>query len=246
VRSEEAGVADPYDEMAPTYNVHAADSPYNAHYDRPAVLDLLGALEGRRVLDAGCGPGLYAEELLNRGAQVVAVDGSWPMVELARERIGARARVLQANLAEPLPFADAEFDVVLCALVIHHLPDRAATLREFFRVLRPGGHVVLSTQHPTADWMRKGGSYFDVREEADDWDRDGAIFTVRFWREPLTSLCGAVVEAGFLIERLVEPLPADSMRERWPETYDRLRREPGFLALRLVKPPLPGAPREFD
>ena len=44
-----------------------------------------------------------------------------------------------------------------------------------------------------------------------------------------------VAAAGFLIERLVEPLPADSMRERWPEAYEKLSREPGFLALRLLR-----------
>jgi hypothetical protein len=114
--------------------------------------------------------------------------------------------------------------------------DRTATLREFFRVLRIGGRVVLSTQHPTTDWLRKGGSFFDIREEVDVWERDGTSYAVHFWREPLTSLCAAVADAGFLIERLVEPLPADSMRERWPETWEKLQQRPSFLLLRLLKP----------
>jgi len=48
-------------------------------------------------------------------------------------------------------------------------------------------------------------------------------------------LCAAIADSGFLIERLVEPLPADSMRERWPSDWEQLRREPGFVAMRLVK-----------
>ena len=95
--------------------------------------------------------------------------------------------------------------------------------------------MVFSTQHPTADWLRKGGSYFDVRQEEDVWERLGEEFAVRFWREPLTTLCAAIADSGFLIERLVEPLPADSMRERWPSDWEQLRREPGFMAMRLVK-----------
>jgi SAM-dependent methyltransferase len=229
-------VATPYDEMARVFEEHAQDSPYNAHYDRPAVLALLGAVAGLRVLDAGCGPGLYAEEPVTLGAQVVAIDVSEPMLELARQRLGERARVVRADLNGRLPFPDEQFDLVVCPLVIAHVDDRAACMREFFRVLRPGGHVVLSTQHPTADWLRKGGSYFDVREEEDIWHREGGSYTVHFWREPLTSLCAAVSDAGFLIERLVEPLPAESMRERWPEDWDKLSREPGFLVLRLAKP----------
>lgn len=226
-----------YDGMARVYERYAADSPYNAHYDRPAVLGLVGAAAGLRVLDAGCGPGLYAEELLARGAEVVAVDGSAAMVELARHRLRGRAEVVHADLDRPLPFASSRFDLVVCALVIHHLDDREACLREFYRVLRPGGHAVLSTQHPTTDWLRKGGSYFETRAEEDTWHRDEAAFTVRFWREPLTSLCGAIASAGFLIERLVEPLPAPSMRERSPEHWEKLNREPGFVVLRLLKPP---------
>jgi hypothetical protein len=75
-----------------------------------------------------------------------------------------------------------------------------------------------------------------VREEEDIWHREDGSYTVRFWREPLTSLCAAVSDAGFLIERLVEPLPAESMRERWPEHWEKLSRKPGFLILRLAKP----------
>jgi hypothetical protein len=67
------------------------------------------------------------------------------------------------------------------------------------------------------------------------WKLDKGDWTVRFWREPLTSLCDAVYHAGFLIERLIEPQPAESMRDRWPDDFEKLRREPGFLNLRLVK-----------
>lgn len=224
-----------YDKMARTYEEHAVDSAYNAHYDRPAVLALVGEVAGLRVLDAGCGPGLYAEELLARGADLVAVDGSAAMVELARRRLGGRARVLHADLANPLPFEPSEFDLIVCALVIHHLEDRAACLREFFRLLRPGGRVVISTQHPTTDWLRKGGSYFETKLEEDVWHRNTGDYTVRFWREPLTAFCAAVADAGFLIERLVEPLPAPTMRERAPDHWEKLQREPGFLVLRLLK-----------
>lgn len=222
--------------MAGSFEEHAADGPYNAHYDRPAVLELVGDVAGKRVLDAGCGPGLYSEALLARGADVVALDASPAMVELARRRLGPAVRVVHADLAEPLPFAASEFDLIVCALVIHHLDDREQCLRELFRVLRPGGHVVVSTQHPTTDWLRKGGSYFETKEEEDTWHRGGAAYTVHFWREPLTAFCAAIADAGFLIERLVEPLPAPSMRERWPEAWEKLQREPWFLVLRLVRP----------
>jgi len=75
-----------YDATAGSYEQHAADSPYNAHYDRPAVLELMGDVAGMRVLDAWCSPGLYSEEIFERGADVVAVDRSATMVEPAQKR----------------------------------------------------------------------------------------------------------------------------------------------------------------
>jgi SAM-dependent methyltransferase len=225
-----------YDTMGGDYQQHAADSAYNAHYDRPAVLAALGPVRGLRVLDAACGPGLYTQELLARGADVMAFDASPVMVGLARTRIGDRARVDQAVLGGPLPYADDAFDLIVCALAIHYAGDRGAAFAEFFRVLRAGCAVVASTQHPTVDWLRKGGSYFDVKLETDVWHTQSGDQPVRFWREPLSVLCGNATHAGFLIESVIEPLPADTMRERYPEDYEKLTTEPGFLILRLVKP----------
>ena len=226
-----------FDEMALDYQRHAENSAYNAHYDRPAVLATLGPVGGMHVLDAACGPGFYTKELLARGAQVTAFDASPAMLELAKSNAGERAvRIDLAVLGAPLPYADHAFDAIVCALAIHYADDRAAAFAEFFRVLRPGGALVVSSQHPFTDWLRKGGSYFDVKLETDVWKLPTGPQQVRFWREPLSSLCTAATSAGFLIETLAEPLPQASMREKWPEDYEKLVSEPGFLILRLLRP----------
>jgi len=228
--------------MGTGYQRHAADSAYNAHYDRPAVLAALGPVSGRRVLDAACGPGLYTQELLNRGAEVTAFDASPVMVELARKGTAGRAQIDRAVLGGPLPYPDGTYDLIVCALAIHYADDRAGAFAEFCRILRPGGALVVSTQHPAMDWLRKGGSYFDVKLETDIWHTPSGDQPVRFWREPLSDLCTAATDAGFLIEKVIEPRPAATMRERYPDDYDKLTREPGFLILRLLKPgkPRPG------
>jgi len=230
------GLWDAYDRMGLSFEQHAADSAYNAHYDRPAVLVALGPVTGRRVLDAACGPGLYLRELLERGAEVTAFDASPVMVRLARQRTSGRARIDQAALGEPLPYPDGAFDLIVCALAIHYASDRAAAFAEFCRVLRPGGAAVVSTQHPVMDWLRKGGSYFQTVLETDIWHTPSGDEQVHFWREPLSVLCTAATDAGFFIEKLVEPVPAETMRERYPEDYEKLSKEPGFLILRLLKP----------
>jgi ubiquinone/menaquinone biosynthesis C-methylase UbiE len=226
----------PYDAMADYFAQHAENSAYNAHYDRPAVLDALGEVSGRRVLDAACGPGIYAEALTQAGAEVSGFDASRPMVELAQRRLGVRADLRLARLGEMLPYPDDHFDLAVCALAIHYVTDQRAAFAELFRVLAVGGALVVSTQHPTTDWLRKGGSYFDHVLETDLWDSPAGPRAVRFWREPLSALCAAATGAGFVIDRLDEPRPAPSMQERYPDDYAKLLTEPGFLVLRLRKP----------
>jgi len=225
-----------YDDFGETYLRHASDSAANALYDRPAVLNLVGDVSGGQVLDAGCGPGLYAQELLRRAAEVTGLDASQAQLSIARRRLGEAVPLVRAVLGGNLPFQSASFDVVVCALVIHYVADRHAAFREFARVLRPGGRLVLSTQHPTTDWLRKGGSYFDIVEEEDVWKTENGPYKVRFWREPLTALCEAATSSGLLIKTVVEPLPVDEMRDRYPDDWAQLREAPGFLALELVKP----------
>jgi len=225
-----------YDQMGPIYAQHAADSASNAHYDRPATLAALGPVDGLRVLDAACGPGLYTRELLALGAEVTAFDASQVMVDLALAEVGSRARVDRAVLGQPLPYADDEFDRAVCALAIHYASDRRAAYAEFYRVLRPGGVLVISAGHPFTDWQRHGGSYFNTTLVTDIWRLRTGDQPVPFWREPLSELCAAATGAGFLIEQLIEPLPAPTMRDRYPADYDKLSTEPGFLILRLRKP----------
>lgn len=225
----------PYDEMGEHFLAHAEDSAYNAHYDRPAVLHALGDVAGRRVLDAACGPGLYAEALVGAGAEVLGFDASERQVELARRRLAGRAEIIVARLGDPLPYPDDHFDVAVCALAIHYADDQPAAFAALHRVLRPGGALVVSTQHPITDWLRKGGSYFDRVLETDVWHVPGGPQPVRFWREPLTDLCRAATGAGFVIDLLDEPRPTRTMQERYPEDFAKLLREPGFLVLRLRK-----------
>src|ERR1041385_6870464 len=137
-----------YDGKAREYAEAVDTKPWNAFYERPAVLSLLPSLKNKTVLDAGCGSGWYAEHLINHGANVTAFDFNSDFVQLTQARVAKRAKVLQADLAEPLRFArDEEFDLVLCPLVLHYLKDWQPILREFHRVLKSHGTLVFSTHH---------------------------------------------------------------------------------------------------
>lgn len=230
--SDAVGGHPQYDVFADEFADLARDNFYNAHYDRPACLSLLGDVAGRTVLDAACGPGLYAEELTNRGADVVGFDQSPRMVELSAERVPA-ATFRVHDLAEPLHWLpDASVDLVLFALALEYLDNRTAALTELRRVLKPEGALVLSRMHPTGDWLRHGGNYFEPRIIDETWS---AGWHVRWWLSPLEQTCDELRHAGFLIERLIEPRPIAAAAAINPEKYDALQQSPtGFLAIRAI------------
>lgn len=223
-----------YETSAELYLHHAADSAYNAWYDRPAVLELLGDVAGARVLDVGCGPGLYAAELIARGADVVGMDASPAMIALATRRV-ASAEFRVHDLETAIDWlSDETFDAAVMALVIHHLDGRGAVLSEVHRILRPGGRLVVSTNHPAHDWLRLGGSYFDREPVEEVWSTGLAA---RYWRQPLTDSVREFRNAGFVIQDIVEPRPQPAMADRYPETFEKLSREPAFINFELVKRP---------
>jgi len=98
-----------------------------------------------RVLDAGCGPGFLSRDLLDLGFAVESLDLSEGMVLEARKTIGAARASVSLGSIEALPYADASFDLVCCCGVIEYLPDYIQAAREFLRVLRPGGYLILPT-----------------------------------------------------------------------------------------------------
>jgi len=130
-----------YDAFAEEFLEHARSGAYNAYYDRPALRSLLGSVRDLAVLDLGCGPGLYAEQLVARGARrVVGVDASAAMVRLAHARVKGPVQFRQHDLQTPMAWPrDGEFDVAVMPLTLHHLHNRVDTLREVARLLRPGG-----------------------------------------------------------------------------------------------------------
>jgi arsenite methyltransferase len=133
-------------------------------YSRPDILrrralvhEALGALPEHRVLDAGCGPGFYVAETLERvgpEGSVVGVDASEPMLALAAKRCEGHDNVaFEEGDVTALPVADADFDRALSVQVLEYVADIPAALRELFRVLRPGGRVLIwDVDWATVSW----------------------------------------------------------------------------------------------
>ncbi|MFI8414087.1 class I SAM-dependent methyltransferase [Paeniglutamicibacter gangotriensis] len=210
-----------YDSFAEAYSTENESSLINAFYERPAVLDLVGDARNRRILDAGCGSGPLTKALGSRGAIMTGFDASKEMIRLARQRLGDEADLSVADLAQPLPFEDDRFDDVVASLVFHYLPDWVSPLKEIRRVLRPGGRLIMSVNHPLLyPLTNPGKGYFNLTKYSDEHTFNGQPGTLTYWHRPLHAMTDAFSKAGFHIETVSEPpYSADAPAEIIPPQF---------------------------
>jgi SAM-dependent methyltransferase len=199
------------------------------------------------TLEIGCGEGRVARQLASRAHNVVALDSSPTLVQVAQEA-DAQSAYLLAN-ATALPFANATFHMVVAYNSLQTmavLGDMAQAVREADRVLKPSGHFCLCVAHPMTDIGRVkepraegdlivSGSYFEHQRVDETVTNDGLTMTFHGWTYTLEDYVRALEEAGFLIERVREPVPSAEQAAKRP-SLEGWRRIPLFLFMRAVKP----------
>ncbi len=228
-----------YDSFAEMYSAENEDSLANAYYERPAMLALAGDVAGRRILDAGCGSGPLSAALCDRGAVVTGIDASAGMLALARRRLGADVALHVVSLCDRLPFADGAFDDVVASLVLHYLQDWGPTLTELRRVLRPGGRLIASVDHPFVAYTIQDPrpDYFATTSYTFNWTFSGRSMPMRLWRKPLHAMTDAFTAAGFRLAVISEPPPDPAAHELFPDGFHDLSIRPSFLFFVVEVPP---------
>jgi SAM-dependent methyltransferase len=234
VKSAHTSRANDYDSLAEAYAVENDTGIANAYYERPAILTLAGEVTARRILDAGCGSGTLFAALRDQGAIVTGIDNSTAMLELARRRLGDSAELQTADLRSPLPFPDGAFDDAIASLVLHYLQDWGPTLTELRRVLRTGGRLIMSVDHPFAIHAihRQSGlttNYFATYNWTEEWTMGGQSVPMSFWNRPLHAMTDAFTAAGFRLAVISEPQPVPAARELFPDEFHSLTTSPSFL-----------------
>lgn len=247
-----------YKEKANKYTEHVRnpkDSVYHAYYEKPAMYALLPVLEDKIVLSLGCGPGEDSNYLKNKGAKTsIGIDLSSELLSNAREAY-PECEFKEMNMEE-LQFDDSTFDFVYSSLAIHYIEDWSQTFREVFRVLKPGSHFLFSCNHPTSSSFQRidenelsiaklevrhnkeaktveiAGAYFPRRKLFDSLGKN----TVNTWHKPLSEIVSEAQLAGFVIDKIIEPLPIEELREVSQPIYTELSKIPGFIIFRLQKP----------
>ncbi|MFP4050847.1 MAG: class I SAM-dependent methyltransferase [Thermoplasmata archaeon] len=224
-----------YQEMAEYYYEKVDEKPFNAYYERPGLIELLPDVDGKKVLDAGCAAGWLTDWLVKHGADVTAVDFSPNMVEMTKKRVGDKAKVVQADLNEPLDFLEDEsIEIIISSLTLHYLKDWDRVMKEFSRILVDEGKLAFSVHHPFMDYSYFDvDDYFEIKLLQDEWGEPKV--KVEFYRRPLSEIIRPVTENGFVIEKITEPMPNDKFKEKNLEAYERLTKKPQFLFVRARK-----------
>jgi 2-polyprenyl-3-methyl-5-hydroxy-6-metoxy-1,4-benzoquinol methylase len=200
--------------------------------EHPDFVSLLPDARGKRVLDLGCGAGQLAHHLATAGAaEVIGVDVSERMLRLARaDRSHPRVTYVQEPI-ETVRFAVARFDLVVSALAFHYVEDYRALIQRIAAWLTPGGTLVYSTEHPAYTGRLPGEGYGHEGPREETWFVAG----VRKFHRTVATLVNGVVDAGLVVERVLEPMPGDAWLRAHPEAGD-VRHRPTFLLLRARKP----------
>ena len=205
---------------------------YGPDVAREDSLKLLGHVEGRRVLDLGCGVGHNAIALAKHGAKVIGVDESSAQIADARaacEREHVKVELHHAPLAE-LAFIRADtIDAVLSVWGLASVEDIDRVFRQVDRVLRPEHPLVLSLPHPAFAMVDHADH--ERRVQRSYWDTAVTEGTVP---RTISQLFTSLGRANFRVDTLLEPEPVDAGR-RSPVWHDHMRFVPATLVLRARK-----------
>lgn len=119
------------------------------------ISHLLAPRPGEKVLDAGCGTGIFTVDFLAAGAQVVGLDISGPMLSLARKKTtGYTFFPVQGDM-QHLPFGEDSFDKAISITALEFIADARSAVDELFRVTRPGGYVMVATLNSLSPWAAR-------------------------------------------------------------------------------------------
>ena len=223
------------------------ENPLNANEreEKPALYSLCPDLTGKAVLDLGCGYGEHCEEFLRRGAsKVIGVDISEKMLSVAKAE-HPNITFIRGDMSD-LSFIGGRFDAIFSSLAVHYIEDFPKLVREVAALLNDGGYFIFSQENPLTT-SRKGGHewakdddgnvlYLKLSDYARPGIRESRWFVdgVITYHRMFSDVVNALADAGFLIERMLEPVPTEEYIKVVPKAAKDYHK-PNFLVVRARK-----------
>lgn len=207
---------------------------------------MLPDLQGKFIVDLGCGYGWHCRYMREHGAaKVIGVYISEKMLQQAAHATNDPAIEYRRMAIEDINFEAGSLDVVFSSLALHYVQHYAALCEKVYTCLKPGGAFVFSAEHPvftamaSQDWFRDDEGN-RLHWPIDHYQHESIRYTnfldhtVTKYHRTFTTWINALIDAGFSIKRVAEPVPEEEMLRFYPEIKDEWRR-PVFLLIAAVK-----------
>lgn len=222
---------------------------FNDCIETPILLSMLPHMEGKRVLDIGCGMGQHAKQYADLGAiHVLGIDISEKMLAYAQQHFSAPAIAYQKLALEDLSALKGPFDLITSSLVFDYAENLDTLMADVYQLLDNGGHFVFSMSHPMATaWDGQYDRYTRTAEgvrlhaNINNYMVEGkrsvkwVVQDYEVYHRTMATIINSIARAGFLIEHCEESHISDEMRKKYPDKFGGTLHRPDFVFFRCRK-----------
>ncbi|MFJ6413663.1 SAM-dependent methyltransferase [Terribacillus saccharophilus] len=220
---------------------------YNELLEQPEIKRMLPDLNGKHVLDIGCGMGDLARYCAEHGAErVTAIDPSSKMLQEAKDRNGHPAIEFVQTALEDAVLKKESYDIAVSSLVMHYVADYDAVIQSIHASLKEDGILLFSTEHPIVTARKEGDKWITDEEgnrlhfAVDNYQEQGRreqkwyVNGVVYYHRSFAALCNGLIRNGFSLQEVTEPMPSEAAIAQLPRIDHELRR-PSFIILKARK-----------
>ncbi|MCD7871940.1 MAG: class I SAM-dependent methyltransferase [Clostridiales bacterium] len=215
--------------------------------EKLALFSLAPNLKNKSILDIGCGYGENCAEFAKMGAsRVTGLDISKKMLKVAeKENASSNIEYINKSMTDLNEIA-VKYDVIFSSLSVHYIENFDKLTKDIYNLLHPGGYFIFSQEHPLSTavltqnyWVRnKNNEYLNYNlttyelegERKVTWIIDGVIK----YHRTMSSIINSLSNAGFIINKMLEPMPSKEIMEKYP-SYKKYIHKPDFLLIKARK-----------
>jgi SAM-dependent methyltransferase len=224
-------------------------NPNNANLleEKPAIMNLCQNVTDKCILDLGCGYGENCLTFSKMGAaRVVGIDISKRMLSIANSE-NKRDNITYLNLdMNNISILEEKYDIIFSSLAVHYIKDYRNLLHNVNHVLQEGGYFIFSQEHPLSTapisgvhWTRDEKLNL-LHYDLTDYSRNGEriiswiVEGVTKYHRCFSEIVNGLIDEGFVIERMLEPLPPEELIKKLPY-YEKSMHKPNYLVIKAKK-----------